>query len=98
MCATKKIVGERWTIVTDNANECYRILTARNVQEHDGIPEQVWIANVFELEDAVNIVKAHNSDYAKSCDDCIYGVDGCQHKPPCTTGTGKPYYKKRDFT
>jgi len=38
-----------------------------------------------------------NSDYAKSCDDCIYGVDGCQHEPPCTTGTGKPYYKKRDF-
>ena len=42
-------------------------------------------------------VSAHNSDYAKSCDDCIYGVDGCQHEPPCTTGTGKPYYKKRDF-
>jgi len=38
-----------------------------------------------------------NSDYAKSCDDCIYGVDGCQHEPPCTTRTGKPYYKKRDF-
>jgi len=38
-----------------------------------------------------------NSDYVKSCDDCIYGVDGCQHEPPCTTGTGKPYYKKRDF-
>jgi len=38
-----------------------------------------------------------NSDYAKSCDDCIYGVDGCQHEPPCTTGTGKPYFKKRDF-
>jgi len=61
MCATKKIVGERWIIATDDANECYRILTARNVQEHDGIPEQVWIANVFELEDAVNIVKAHNA-------------------------------------
>ncbi len=41
--------------------------------------------------------KSSNSDYVKSCDDCIYGVDGCQHEPPCATGTGKPYFKKRDF-
>ena len=38
-----------------------------------------------------------NSDYAKSCNDCIYGVDGCQHEPPCPSGTDKPYFKKRDF-
>lgn len=55
------MTDERWTIEVDNENECYRILTERNVQEHDGVPEQVWVANVFEMDDAVEIVTAHNA-------------------------------------
>jgi hypothetical protein len=57
----KDIRCEKWVIEVDNDNECYRILTERNVQEHDGVPEQVWVANVFELDDAVAIVSSHNS-------------------------------------
>ena len=40
---------------------------------------------------------AHNSDYEKSCETCVYGVDGCQHEPPCITGAGKPHYEKLNF-
>ena len=60
-----------------------------------------WIMDEF-IREAERMEKqlqnaSSNSDYAKSCDDCIYGIAGCQHEPPCTSGTGKQYHKKRDF-
>ena len=48
-----------------------------------------------ELEKLQNT--SSNSDYAKSCETCVYGVDGCQHEPPCNTGAGKPHYEKLNY-
>ena len=51
----------KWMIETDNDRECYRILTEEFVQEHDGVPERVWIADVFDYKDALEIVNSHNN-------------------------------------
>lgn len=51
----------RWIFVTDNENECYRILTQEKVIASDDGDEQQWIADVFELADAIEIVTLHNA-------------------------------------
>jgi hypothetical protein len=68
-----------------------------NIDKYESMLKELGMLKTENEELKKRLLTSHNSDYAKSCDDCIYGVDGCQHEPPCTTGTGKPYYKKRDF-
>ena len=50
----------KWTYEVDSERECYKILTEEKIIEHDGKKEPQWIADVFELEDAEEIVNTHN--------------------------------------
>lgn len=68
-----------------------------NIDKYESMLKEIGVLKTENEDLKKRLLTLHNSDYTKSCDDCIYGVDGCQHEPPCTTGTGKPYYKKRDF-
>ena len=53
--------GVKWAVEVDSKRECYRILTSVPVQEHDGVKERQWIADVFEQSDAIAISESHNA-------------------------------------
>jgi len=54
-------MGKMWTIDTNNKDNFYRILTVERVINSEGKKEHEWIANVFELCDAMEIIQAHNN-------------------------------------
>ena len=51
-----------WIIEQDKERECFRILTKENIifESPDEPPEQQWIGDIYEFEDAQSIVYLHN--------------------------------------
>ena len=52
--------NKMWAIDTENKESFYRIVTVEKVINLEGKKEHQLIANVFELCDAMEIIRAHN--------------------------------------
>ena len=83
----------KWAVEVDSNRECYRILTDAPVMEHDGVKEQLWIADVFEQSDAIDITNRHNAALEISEEN---GSSHNSENAPCEVAESCPVHRCRE--